>query len=170
MKPGSVEFVRQTQDAHQLLDAFVGHWDVKGTVIRHGHDDPLPLTGLNEVQWEAERSFLSARGVTRLGDGVETHGLGAWTYDYELAAFRTVAVSSSGAVAVGTAGLDPEDQTWHARMTSAGPGGRMVWTGSIRFLDPDTKEEHWTARKYASLICDLSIIKTEHRRREPRGL
>ena len=50
------------------------------------------------------------------------------------------------------------------RAVSRGAGGKMLWKGRIRFIDPNTKEEHWAGYVMGGLIKTVKMRKTETRR------
>lgn len=146
------------------LDAFVGRWDVTGQARLVGGEQRVSFTGTNEVQWEGGGGYLVGRGVTTVGTRPATHGMAAWTYDATSRKLRTVSVSSTGAVAIGTAWYDGRVGAWYMETTSRGPEGRLVWKGKIEFLDRDTKDERWTGYALGGLIKKVEMTKTETRR------
>jgi hypothetical protein len=156
---------RSSQRPPQLdrLDAFVGRWKIIGEATMAGLDRPVSFAGDSDVRWDGGRRYLVARGVTRMEGRDETHGLAGWTYDARSGKYRSVQVSSDGGVATGTSWHDDRTGTWHARLTSRGPSGKMTWKGQIRFIDENTKEERWTGYGFGGLIKTVVISKTEER-------
>ena len=132
-----------------------------------GSGAPLRITGFNEAAWDDEHLFLIGRGVSWIQGGGETHGLAAWAFDPGSGMFRSVTITDSGATAVGTARYDAATDSWRAQMTTHGPSGKTLWKGRIRFIDPNTKEERWTAYACGGLVKKMQITKTERRKRQP---
>jgi hypothetical protein len=146
------------------LNAFVGQWKVAGEATMAGLDRPLGFSGTNEANWEGDASYLVARGVTDMADLGETHGMAAWTYDVGSSKFRGISVSSTGEIGTATARHNEQTDTWHMRAVSHGAGGKMLWKGRVRFIDRNTKEEHWTGYAMGGLIKTVEMTKTETRR------
>lgn len=151
------------------LDTFVGQWEVAGEVTMAGLDRPLGFSGANEANWEGDARYLVARGVTDMQDLGETHGMAAWTYDVGSRKFHGVSVSGTGEIGTATARYDEQADTWHMRAVSHGAGGKMLWKGRVRFIDPDTKEEHWSGYAMGGLIKTVDMTKIETRRHTQNG-
>jgi hypothetical protein len=146
------------------LDAFVGRWEVAGEAEMAGLDRPVTFTGANEAHWEGDGWYLVGRGVSSSDEFGETHGMAIWTYDARSKKFRSVSVNSRGAIGTGTAWHDESTDTWQMLATSRGPSGKTLWKGRVRFIDPNTKQEHWTGHALGGLIKTAETTKTEKRR------
>jgi len=145
------------------LEMFVGRWTIEGQAKMAGVDEPVSFTGTSEVTWEGGRSYVVARGVSDMGDGTPRHGLAAITYDPIHRVYRDALVNDTGGVSIATAHYRASDRTWHLRATSEGPEGTMWWTGTVTFLDADSKREHWIGSTLCGLVKKMEITKTEQR-------
>jgi len=155
----SAEAVRAKLDR---LEMFVGRWSIEGEAKMAGIDEPIHFTGTSDVTWEGDRSYVVARGVTDMG-GTTHHGLAAITYDPVHRVYRDALVNSAGGVSLATARYDESERTWHMKATSEGPEGSMSWTGTVTYLEADSKREHWVGSKFGGLIKKVEITKTERR-------
>ncbi len=147
----------------EKLNAFVGRWEVTGEAKMAGLDQTLGLSGRNEAAWEGGGGYLVAHGINNLEGLGEFQGMAAWTYDTRAKKYRGVTASSTG-VGIGIAWYDEETRTWHMRNTGYGSSGKTRWKGRVRFIDDDTKEEHWTGYTMGGLVKMMELRKTERRR------
>jgi hypothetical protein len=146
-----------------LLDAFVGRWEVTGEVTTPGAGVSRTFTGENEAHWEGGGWYLVSRGVSRMAENGETEGLAVWRYDTDRRTFRGTNLNSNGEVGEGSARYDDDTDTWVFRMTSRGPTGKSRWRGTVRFVEVDTKEEHWVGHAMGGGHKIAEINKTERR-------
>lgn len=150
------------------LDAFVGRWEVAGEAIMPGLDRTQAFSGENEAHWEGQGWYLVSRGVSRMEAADAIEGMAVWTFDRRSGKFRSMAVNSTGAIGSGTARHDENTDTWHIKATSHGPSGKTTWKGRVRFIDRDTKEEHWVGYTMGGLRKTVEMTKTERRRLDSR--
>ena len=90
--------------------------------------------------------------------------MAAWTLDAQAGLFRGALINSSGQTSTATAFYDPDTKTWYLRATTVGSSNKQWLRGHVRFLDANTKKEHWTVYGLGGLIKTAEIEKTEVRR------
>ena len=148
------------QAALRKCDMFVGQWAVSGSIRGPGDRPPVSFSGKNDVRWEGE--LLVARGTTTV-DGVDSTAMAILTYDPVADVYRTVVISPDGSVGTATSRFDAQEVVLRGRIESVGPNGAMIWEGSVRFLDADTKAERWVGQERGAAGKAIEISKTERR-------
>ncbi len=146
-KPNFEEMMKQPPRPAELdqLNAFVGTWEGNWEMTMMGSDQPKTSKGTDQFAWDADKWVLTERMEGTM-DNNKMVGTGLWTWNPQRKLFQYYSADNYGMIMTGTGRYDAATKTWHMKGQSQDTrhGQRSVGEGTLKLVDPNTMEWHWT--------------------------